>query len=149
MGVRVAGIMIAAISAVIAALAFWNALRSTRTAQEALAESRSNNQTAQWQRSRDDRIEVLGDAMRLVEGLAGDSTLSPHRVEPLRHALRTSAESARMMTPEVRDLLDARAPLPQEQVAAIRTQLLARIGEAAWEIDRRQGASGLMGRESA
>jgi len=54
-----------------------------------------------------------------------------------------------MMTPEVRDLLDARAPLPQEQVAAIRTQLLARIGEAAWEIDRRQGASGLMGRESA
>jgi hypothetical protein len=149
MGVRVASIMIAAISAVIAALAFWNALRSTRTAREALAESRRNNQTAQWQRSRDDGIRVLGDAMRLVEGLAGDSTLAPLRVEPLRHALSTSAESVRMMTPEVRELLDARAPLPQAQVAAIRTQLLARIGEAAWEIDRRQGASGLMGRESA
>lgn len=144
-----AGIIIAAVSAVIAALAFLNALRSTRTAREALALTRRNNQAAQWHRSRDDRIQVLGDAMRLVEGLASDSMLAPHRVEPLREALLRSAESARMMTPEVRELIDAHAPLAQAQVAAIRMRLLARIGEAAWEIERRQDANGLMERGSA
>jgi hypothetical protein len=149
MGVRVAGIIIAAISAVIAALAFLNALRSTRTAREALAETRRNNLAAQWQRARDDRIQVLGDAMRLVEGLASDSMLAPHRVEPLRDALLRSAESARMMTPEVRELLDAHAPLPQARVASIQARLLAQIGEAAWEIEQRQVARGLMERGSA
>jgi hypothetical protein len=138
-----AGIIIAAISVVIAAISMWTARKSSRTAREALVETRRNNQLAQLARSRGDSIQVFDDAMRLIEALARDGTRAPQRVDPARDALQKSAEAAAMMTPPIRELLSAQGPLPQARVEEIKTQLLARVGHLAWEIDQRQRMKGL------
>jgi hypothetical protein len=141
------GIVIAAISAVIAAVSMWTARRSSRTAKEALYETRRNNQLAQLTRSRSDSIQVFDDAMRLIEALARDATREPQRVAPVRDALHRSAQAAAMITPPIRELLSAQGPLPQARVEDIKTQLLARVGHLAWEIDQRQRMRGLPERE--
>lgn len=138
-----AGIVIAAISVVIAAISMWTARKSSRTVREALIETRRNNQLAQLARSRGDSIQVFDDAMRLIEALARDSTRAPQRVDPARDALQKSAQAAAMMTPPIRELLSAQEPLPQVRVEEIKTQLLARVGHLAWEIDQRQRMRGL------
>lgn len=138
-----ASIVIAAISVVIAAISMWTARRSSRTAREALVETRRNNQLAQLARSRGDSIQVFDDAMRLIEALARDATRAPQRVDPARDALQRSAQAAAMMTPPIRELLSAEGPLPQTRVEEIKTQLLARVGHLAWEIDQRQRMRGL------
>lgn len=133
-----AGVIVAAISAAIALISLLIAWRSSRTARVALAETRRNNEILRAQRSRDDASRVYDDAMGLAESLVRDLPLAPHRVEPLREALRRSSKVAGITTPEITELLGAHAPLPEKRVEEIKSQLLARIYRWNWEIGQRQ-----------
>jgi hypothetical protein len=139
MGARVVTMIIAGVSAAIAAFSAWTARKSALTAREALAETRRNNQVAQAQRARDDSIKAFEDTVRLIESLGRDLPLAPQRVEPMRDALRSSAQAAGVVTPFIRELIVADAPLPQTRIDEVKTYLLGRIAYWEQEIERRKG----------
>lgn len=138
-GARVVTMIIAGVSAAIATFSAWTARRSARTARQALAETRRNNQVAQAQRAREDSAKAFDDAMRLIESLGRDLPLAPQRVEPMRDALRSSAQAAGMVTPLIRELIVADTPLPQSRMEEVKAYLLGRIAYWEWEIERRKG----------
>jgi outer membrane protein TolC len=94
---------------------------------------------AQAQRARDDSVKAFEDAMRLIESLGRDLPLAPQRVEPMRDALRSSAQAAGTVTPSIRELIAADAPLSQAQIDEVKAHLRSRIAYWEWEIERRQG----------
>jgi hypothetical protein len=139
MGARVVTMIIAGVSAAIAAFSAWTARRSAHTARQALAETRRNNQVAQAQRAREDSAKAFEDAVRLIESLGRDLPLAPQRVEPMRDALRSSAQAAGTVTPVIRELILADAPLPQSRIDEVKAHLLSRIAYWDSEIERRKG----------
>jgi hypothetical protein len=141
-----ATIIIAVASAVIAAFSTWTARRAARTARQALTETRRNNEVTQAQRARDDSGKVYEDALRLMESLGRDLPLAPQRVEPMRDALRRSAQTAGMAHPLIRGLIVADAPLPQAQADRVKTYLLNSIAYWEREIEQRRGLKGLIER---
>ena len=140
--------IIAGVSAAIAAFSAWTARRSVRTAREALTETRRSNQVAQAQRARSDSIKAFEDAVRLIESLDRDLPLAPQLVEPRRDALRISAHVA-AVTPFIRELIVADAPLPQAQVDEVKARLLGRIAYWEREIERQLRPMGQIERGGA